>query len=86
MRLKVRREIPLELGDCPIPMQGPQADSRMRAPRRSYQQRAVLREHIEHLLGAGRDGKAHIWVHGFALEDRGHLSISSREEFVQERC
>jgi hypothetical protein len=36
-------------------------------------QRAVLREHIEHLLGAGRDGKAHIWVHGFALEDRGHF-------------
>ena len=32
LRLKVRSEIPFEFGDCPIPMQGPQAHSKMRAP------------------------------------------------------
>ena len=31
-RLKVRRETPPELGDCPMPMQGPQAHSSTRAP------------------------------------------------------
>ena len=32
LRLKVRSETPLLLGENPIPMQGPQADSRIRAP------------------------------------------------------
>lgn len=32
LRLKVRREMPPEFGDWPMPMQGPQAHSRIRAP------------------------------------------------------
>ena len=52
-------------------MQGPQAAFENAGARGDHiSQSAVLREHIEHLLGAGSDGKADIRVHGFALEDR----------------
>src|SRR3989337_1814303 len=43
LRLNVRREAASEGGDWPMPMQGPQADSRMRAPDSIRSARAPLR-------------------------------------------
>ena len=74
LRLKVRREMPPELGDWPIPMQGPQAHSRMRAPAAIRSARAPFSaKHAQHLLGSRRDGQADVRMDGLALEDGGNL-------------
>ena len=75
LRLKVRRHTPPELGEKPMPMQGPQAHSSSRAPEARYvRQRAAVGQHgAAPAWSRGTTDMLTAGGHGFSLQHGGDL-------------
>ena len=85
LRLKVRRLTPPEFGEKPMPMQGPQAHSSSRAPDARMSDSAPQSESI--VSTCLEPGDTLMLTEGamrLPFSSAAALSISYREEFVQE--